>query len=92
MKKSKLFMAMGTLLLAATAIFATKASKKFNGTAVNTAYTHSSVEYFVQKIGSGAGFSMVTTASATHQLQLKINNGTANRLFTKSSGGTDVTD
>jgi hypothetical protein len=89
MKKSKIFMATGALLLAATAIFASKSNKKF-ATTVLTAYTHST-GYFVQKVGSGPGFTMLTTNTSTDQLQLGINGGSANALFTKSSGGNEVT-
>ncbi len=53
MKKSKLFIGAGALLLAITAIFSTKANKKFNG--VNTAYmsnSNFSASYFITGLAS----------------------------------------
>ncbi len=46
MKKSKIFLAAGTLILAATAVFATKASKKF-APSFRSAFVGASSTYYV---------------------------------------------
>jgi hypothetical protein len=66
MKKSKLFIATGTLLLAVTAMFATKANKKF--TAINTAYFKDGSDYFINWTSN----SVLTTNSSDNANQLVL--------------------
>jgi phosphotransferase system HPr-like phosphotransfer protein len=74
MKKSKIFLTTGTLVLAVSAIFATKAAKKF--ASVTTALQASG--QFIVK--SGSSF-LMTTKKDGNQLQLNIA-GTVEDLIT----------
>jgi len=88
MKRSKLFMAGGTLILAVSAIFATKANKKFSG--ITTA-----------KIGAtglvlhAASTSLLTTTATGVQAKVQMYTGNHNNiaegsLFTDVSGSKQV--
>jgi hypothetical protein len=86
MKKSKVFMTAGALLLAVTAIFATKASKRFN-TSVKTAHAGTS-GYYIQLSAVNVPFTMVTTASnpnGLNQLLFNVNGTNISGLYTASS-------
>lgn len=64
MKKSRIFMAAGAVVLAISAVFATKANKKFAGFS-------SAVTVSTEKLGSAtwsAGSEIFTTTSNTHQI------------------------
>jgi hypothetical protein len=67
MKKSKIFLTTGTLVLAVTAIFATKAAKKF--AAITTAKTTESGVNFILKGGTAVP---MTTAIVGNQLELNL--------------------
>jgi hypothetical protein len=64
MKKSKIFMATGALVLAISAIFATKANKKF--APVNTGVSGNFKFYQL------SGAQILTTKSGTPQLQVQL--------------------
>jgi hypothetical protein len=68
MKKSKVFMATGALILAISAIFATKANKKFN--LALTGVSNSGLFHF-QQLGGSTDI-MTTSGGATPQLYMKI--------------------
>jgi hypothetical protein len=93
MKKSSVFMAAGTILLAATAVFATKANKKFAhiGTAK---FSFNSITYHVHApIESTDG--LFTTSGSRGQLELSIYTASASKLVdgslvTKTNGSVDV--
>jgi hypothetical protein len=93
MKKSKVFMVVGTLALAITAIFASRANKKFALT-ITTARAATSGFYVV---GTKAVFT-ATSQGATHYLYMSLYtyNGhafsagtSAVQLFTKTAGNTN---
>jgi hypothetical protein len=69
MKKSKVFLTTGSLVLAVTAIFATKATKKF--ATVTTAYTNSTGVIFILK-DANATLVPMTTARTGNQLKLQV--------------------
>ena len=64
MKKSKIFMAGGAFVLAITAMFATKANKKF-GTGVTSAYIKGSSGVYIQV---PLGASLTTTSGSPNVL------------------------
>jgi hypothetical protein len=68
MKKSRVIMAIGTLLLAATAIFATKANKKSTG--FTTAVFGSTDQYGLHAIG--ATYGLILTTIGSHQLNARM--------------------
>jgi hypothetical protein len=79
MKKSKIFLATGALILAASAIFATKANKKF--VAVTTAYCDNTSGVYAVKAPS-----ILTTSGNGLQLKLHISGSSIGAMFTESNG------
>jgi hypothetical protein len=83
MKKSKVFMMAGTLVLAITAIFATKANKKFS--AFSTAYVAANgttIDYTI-KYGSSI---FTTRGSATaNPIVMQLNGNEVNGLVTANN-------
>lgn len=92
MNKSRIFMAVGTALLAATAVFATKANKKFAH--ISTAkFTFNTVVYHVANAASNTG--LMTTSGTRGQLIVSIYTAIGSSLIngslvTKTSGAVDV--
>jgi hypothetical protein len=86
MKKSKLFMAMGALALAITAIFATKANKRFIPFATAEVQNSATANYFV-KASSGLFTSSNTNINGTISIS-GTQIGTQADLFTATSGST----
>jgi predicted lysophospholipase L1 biosynthesis ABC-type transport system permease subunit len=82
MKKSKIFMATGALILAATAIFATKTNKKFK--TIATGFTGSSTALYEVK-GVPSAFPMTNT-QLSNPVHLQINNTIeVGTLYTQST-------
>jgi hypothetical protein len=94
MKRSRLFMACGTLLLTSVAIFATKANKKFSS--VTSARIGSSGPNYLRDASS----SLLTLGGKSGQVSINVytstgnldnNNGTLSAaLFTATHGSVDV--
>jgi hypothetical protein len=74
MKKSRLFLATGALVLAASALFATKANKKFAG-AVITGYSHTSGDLAIKTTG-GTGWLTVSNTNNPAIVTLTTQGGT----------------
>jgi len=62
MKKSRIFLGAGTLVLAVAAVFATKANKKFSPTIHTVYFSGTSKEVFVTYSATN-GFSLLTTVN-----------------------------
>ena len=82
MKKSRIFMAAGTLILAITAIFATKANKKFF-TTVQTAFAGASTSQYIAK--ETTANIMTTKNNSNLALYLYINGTKEGVLLTTST-------
>jgi hypothetical protein len=76
MKKSKIFMAAGTVVLALTAIFATKANKRF--TSISTAYfAAGGGDYYIYNKGGTDYLTANLTSGSQLNLRLSTKSGTA---------------
>ena len=87
MKKSKVFLITGTLVLAVSAIFATKATKKF-ATVTSAKTNQSGVNFVVQD--PGGSLVPMTTAITGTQLEMNAAGITAAKLYTVTSGSHKV--
>jgi hypothetical protein len=85
MKKSRIFLTTGALVLAVTAIFATKTTKKF--TAFATAQVHGTG--FLVVASDGNTFQMTSSVTG-NQLEMKLNGTLEGGLRTKASGSTTL--
>jgi hypothetical protein len=96
MKKSKLFMGIGTAVLAVSALFATKANKKFSGFSTWTAKFGSS-SYFVNVENTSKYYFTVTGATTSNYayLQMFTSGGTkslgSGALVTVGGNGVNLT-
>jgi hypothetical protein len=88
MKKSRIFMAAGAFVLAISAVFATKANKKF--TAINTAYSRGSVDGYTCIVKTSDLFTTVATGNVQAYVAVISSSGTllstAIPLYTSTSG------
>jgi hypothetical protein len=80
MKKSKIFLTTATLVLAVTALFATKANKKFaQVTSAKTTASH------LVNFSFKSDITLMTTANTGNELKLNVANQTGLDLVTVSS-------
>jgi hypothetical protein len=88
MKRSKLFLAAGTFLLAITALLSTKANKRFTG--ITTAFFGGST-YFVTNLGS-LNLTVTHSAANYYPVYLTMRTGTASIIAVQltTSGGTGL--